>query len=76
MSATTPIDLTAVVVNELRLVGSRCGQLSHAIELLASGRIDPRPLIAARYELAQAEQALEHAAQKGVLKVLLDLPPR
>lgn len=76
VAAPTPVDLTAVVVNELRLVGSRCGQLSRAIELLASGRIDPRRLIAARYELAQAEQALEHAAQKGVLKVLLDLPRR
>ena len=71
--APTPVDLTAIVVNELRLVGSRCGELRRAIELLASGRIDPRPLIAARYELAHAEQALEHAAQKGVLKVLIDV---
>lgn len=73
VAAPTPIDLTAIVVNELRLVGSRCGQLHRAIELLASGRVDPRPLIAARYQIADAEQALEHAAQKGVLKVLIDV---
>lgn len=72
VAAPTPVDLTAVVVNELRIVGSRCGQLSRAIELLASGRIDPRPLIAARYPLAEAERALEHAARKGMLKVLID----
>jgi threonine dehydrogenase-like Zn-dependent dehydrogenase len=73
VAAPTPIDLTAVVVNELRVVGSRCGELRRAIELLASGRVDPRPLIAARYQLTHAEQALEHAAQKGVLKVLIDV---
>lgn len=64
------VDLSAIVVNELTVVGSRCGDLQRAIELMA--RIDPRPLVAARYPLARAEQALEHAARPGTLKVLVE----
>lgn len=66
-----PIDFTPVVVHELRIVGSRCGDMRRAVELLARGELDPRPLIAARYTLEDAEQALEHAAKRGVLKVLI-----
>jgi threonine dehydrogenase-like Zn-dependent dehydrogenase len=73
VAAPVTVDLTPVVVNELRLVGSRCGELRRAIELLATGRVDPRPLIAARYPLARADQALEHAARAGVLKILIDV---
>jgi threonine dehydrogenase-like Zn-dependent dehydrogenase len=65
------IDLTPLVVDELRLVGSRCGDLAAAIEHLAAGAVDPRPLIAARYPLAEADRALEHAGRRGVLKVLV-----
>lgn len=72
----TTVELTPLVVHELRLVGSRCGDLGRAIDLLASGRVDPRPLIAARYPLAQAEQALEHAARPGVAKILLEMAGR
>lgn len=68
-----PIDLSAVVVDELRLVGSRCGEMRRAIELLASERIDPRPLIAARLPLARGPAALRRAAEPGVLKVLLEI---
>jgi 2-desacetyl-2-hydroxyethyl bacteriochlorophyllide A dehydrogenase len=66
------LDLSRVVVNELRLVGSRCGNLARAIDLLAAELIDPRPLVDARYPLAQADAALEHAARRGALKVLID----
>lgn len=70
-AAPIPVDLSTVVVNELRLVGSRCGDMRRAVDLLARARFDPRPLIAASYALAHAPAALEHAAQRGVLKVLL-----
>jgi 2-desacetyl-2-hydroxyethyl bacteriochlorophyllide A dehydrogenase len=73
VAAAIEIDLAPVVIHELRVVGSRCGDLSRAIELLAAGRVDPRPLIAARYPLALASEALAHAARPGVLKVLLDV---
>ena len=66
------VDLSPVVVGELRLVGSRCGDMRRAIELLAQGRVDPAPLIAARYPLSQADQALTRAGQRGTLKVLVE----
>ena len=64
-------DLTRIAVEELRVIGSRCGPFGAALRLLASGLVDPRPLIEARYGLADAARALEHAAQPGTLKVLL-----
>ena len=67
----TTVDLSPVVIHELRVVGSRCGDLTRAIDVLAAGRIDPTPLIAARYTLDQAEEALRHASRPGALKVLV-----
>lgn len=68
---TTRLDLAAVVVNELRIIGSRCGPFPQALAALAAGKVDPRPLISARYPLAQAEQAMRVAAQAESLKVLV-----
>jgi threonine dehydrogenase-like Zn-dependent dehydrogenase len=65
-------DLTRVMVDETRIVGSRCGPFDAALRLLESGVIDTRSLIDARYDLDQAVEAMNHAVQKGVLKVLLD----
>lgn len=66
------VDLSPVVVNELRLVGSRCGDMRRAIDLLAQGRVDPTPLVAARFPLSEADQALARAGQRGTLKVLVE----
>jgi threonine dehydrogenase-like Zn-dependent dehydrogenase len=66
------VDLAPVVIHEVSLVGSRCGDMQRAIELLGTGAVDPRPLIAARYPLARADHALRHAAQPGTLKVLVE----
>jgi threonine dehydrogenase-like Zn-dependent dehydrogenase len=68
------LDASALVVDEVTLVGSRCGPFSAALNLLASGRIDPRPLVEARYPLAGAPAALAHAARPGALAVLLEPP--
>jgi threonine dehydrogenase-like Zn-dependent dehydrogenase len=67
------VDAASVVVNELTLVGSRCGPFAPALRLLAESRVDVEPLIHARYPLAEGIAALELAQQPGVLKVLLDL---
>lgn len=67
------LDLSALVVNELKLVGSRCGDTQRAVAALAAG-LDPTPLVAARYPLARADEALAHAAKKGTLKVLVEGP--
>ena len=67
----TPVDLAPVVINELRLFGSRCGDMHEAVTALSRG-LDPSVLIAARYGLAQADAALVHAARPGTLKVLVE----
>ena len=67
------LDASAVVVNELTLVGSRCGPFAKALALLASRAVEVAPLVHARYPLGQALAALDHAARPGVLKVLLSV---
>lgn len=69
------IDLAPLVIHELRVVGSRCGDLRKAIALLQAGAVDPRPLITAQYPLSRAEEAISHAQQKGVGKVLIAWSP-
>jgi threonine dehydrogenase-like Zn-dependent dehydrogenase len=65
----TPLALSPVVVDEITLVGSRCGPFRTAIDLLATGRIDARPLVDAAYPLDQFAEAFAAAAagQKVVL---------
>ncbi|MDP3277366.1 MAG: alcohol dehydrogenase catalytic domain-containing protein [Deltaproteobacteria bacterium] len=65
------IDLNRLVIDEITLTGSRCGDLAQAIASMARKAIDPRPLIAARYPLSDALEALAHAGRKGTLKVLV-----
>ncbi len=66
------LDVAAVVVDELTLLGSRCGPFAPALELLATGRVEVEPMIHARYPLADGVAAFEHAQRPGVLKVLLE----
>jgi threonine dehydrogenase-like Zn-dependent dehydrogenase len=66
------IDMAPFVVDEITLVGSRCGPFAPALAMLARGDVDPRPLVEARYPLADAVAAFEHAARPGALKVLVD----
>jgi alcohol dehydrogenase len=67
----TEVDLGRLVVDEIRLVGSRCGPFERALSLLGSGRIDPKVLVEAVYPLSRAPEAFEHAGSPGALKVLL-----
>lgn len=67
------LDLAPLVVDEIRLVGSRCGRFEPALALLATGRIPWQAMITARFGLEQADEALAHAARPGVLKVLVDV---
>jgi alcohol dehydrogenase len=59
------------VVNEITLIGSRCGRFEPALRLLRRGAIRLDGMISAVYPLSQAPAAFEKAAEKGVLKVLL-----
>jgi threonine dehydrogenase-like Zn-dependent dehydrogenase len=66
------IDAAPLVIDEIRVIGSRCGPFEPAIHALRTGSVDPRALIDAVLPLERAEQALERAAEPGTLKVLLD----
>jgi threonine dehydrogenase-like Zn-dependent dehydrogenase len=64
-------DASSLVVDEITLVGSRCGPFEPAIDLLASGRIDVDSLIEARYPLTRGLEAFAHARRPGCLKILI-----
>ena len=66
-------DLTSLVVDEVQVVGSRCGPFAPAIRLLQEQRVHVDALVHARYSLDNGLQAMERAAQRGVLKVLLTM---
>lgn len=66
------IDPSRLVVDEISVVGSRCGPFEPAIAALAAGTIDPRPLVEWVYPLSRGLEAFEHAGRRGALKVLLD----
>jgi threonine dehydrogenase-like Zn-dependent dehydrogenase len=65
------LNLAPIVIDEIRVQGSRCGPFSPAIRALSQHTIDVYPLISARYSLDDGLVAFEHAARPGVLKVLV-----
>jgi threonine dehydrogenase-like Zn-dependent dehydrogenase len=60
-----------VVVDEISIIGSRCGRFAPALELLAAGRVPVETLIDTEMPLADGVNAMRHAVENGVLKVLL-----
>lgn len=64
-------NLSTLVVDEITLIGSRCGPFGPAIRLLASDKVDPRPMIDAHFPLCDGLTAFENASKPGALKVLL-----
>lgn len=67
----TPLALAPVVVNEITLLGSRCGRFRPALDLIAQGRLQLNAMIDAEYTLADGAAAFERAMRPGALKVLL-----
>jgi alcohol dehydrogenase len=65
------LDTAAVIVNEITLVGSRCGRFEAAMPLLEQGRIRVEETINGSFPLAEAAAAFQRAGTRGVLKVLL-----
>lgn len=65
------LNLSLVVVDEITLVGSRCGPFAPALRLLEGGLVETAPLISARFPLREGLAAFE--AAQGRLKVLLDM---
>ena len=67
------IDMAPLVVDELRLVGSRCGPFDAALTMLEEQRLDVASLIDARFPLARGVEAFAYSRQPGVLKVVLEI---
>ncbi len=66
-------NLTRIAVDEVRVVGSRCGPFPAALRLLADGLIDCESMIDKRYSLADGLAAFEAASQAGALKIMLEV---
>lgn len=71
VAGTSEVDLSRIVVKELRVIGSRCGPFVRAIDALATGAVQVAPLVEAQYSLDKGVAAIHRAAAPGVLKVLL-----
>ena len=69
-----PVDTAPLIVNEITLVGSRCGRFEPALELLRKGAIDVQSMISDRMPLHRAPEAFQRAAEAGIIKVLVGNP--
>jgi threonine dehydrogenase-like Zn-dependent dehydrogenase len=65
------VNFSSIVVDEINIIGSRCGPFKPALRLMESRQVDPMVLIANEFKLEDALKAFERAAQAGVLKVLI-----
>ena len=70
---TLEIDASSLVVDEIMLMGSRCGPFAPALKLLEEDRVEVESLIHDRYPLDRALEGFEKARRPGVLKVLIDI---
>ncbi len=68
----TPINLAPLVIDEITVIGSRCGPFKPALKALARGLVDVRPLISAVFPPGEAKKAFAAARNRNNLKVLLD----
>jgi threonine dehydrogenase-like Zn-dependent dehydrogenase len=74
-SGAVTLDTSRIVVDEIRVIGSRCGRFHQALALLATRQVQVESLIAAEYSLDDGVAAMRHAATAGTLKVLLRNQP-
>jgi threonine dehydrogenase-like Zn-dependent dehydrogenase len=71
VAAPTELTLAPIVVDEITIVGSRCGPFATAIDALRAKKVEVAPLIQDVYRLTDAVQAMDAAAEPGALKILL-----
>ncbi|MEW5819743.1 MAG: alcohol dehydrogenase catalytic domain-containing protein [Cyanobacteriota bacterium] len=65
------METSKIVIDEINIIGSRCGPFKPAIEALSLNKVDVKPLINKIYDFDNAEEAFKHAQKSGVLKILL-----
>ncbi|MEE2888100.1 MAG: alcohol dehydrogenase catalytic domain-containing protein [Planctomycetota bacterium] len=73
LEAPTTLNLSGLVIDEIRVVGSRCGPFDKALAALGRGEVPVEPLIEARFPLADGVAALDRAAAGGLLKVMIQM---
>lgn len=73
VAGSSTLSLAPIVIDEIRVQGSRCGPFPPALRALSQKLVDVRPLISARYTLNEGLEAFERAGQRGVLKVLMQV---
>src|SRR6476660_6407995 len=66
------VNFSSIVVDEINIMGSRCGPFGPALRLMESRQVDPTVLIAHEFKLEEALKAFERAAEAGMLKVLVE----
>ncbi len=71
VAAEKPLNLAPLVIDEITVVGSRCGQFRPALRLLEKKILDLKPLLTKVFDFDDAKEAFDFAQQKGVLKVVL-----
>jgi threonine dehydrogenase-like Zn-dependent dehydrogenase len=69
------LDMSVPVINEVRIIGSRCGPFRPALEALALGNVEVKPMITETYDVADGVAALRRASARDVMKVLLRMEP-
>jgi threonine dehydrogenase-like Zn-dependent dehydrogenase len=67
----TPVDAARIVVDEISVIGSRCGRFAPALELLERAAVDVASLVSEVLPLGRGVAAMQRAAEPGVMKVLL-----
>ncbi len=67
------LDTSRIVVDEISVIGSRCGRFEKALKLLEEGKVNVEPLIAAEFDLSDGIRAMTEASRPGRLKVLLKM---
>jgi threonine dehydrogenase-like Zn-dependent dehydrogenase len=65
------VNLAPIVINEIQVLGSRCGPFRPALDALRSGAVDPSPLISGIYPLEEGLVAIARAREKSKFKILL-----
>ncbi|MEW6128408.1 MAG: alcohol dehydrogenase catalytic domain-containing protein [Acidobacteriota bacterium] len=69
----TTIDMSAVVVNEIKIIGSRCGRFQKAIEVMTDFRVDFKSLISKKFPMDAGIEAFQAASQADVMKVIIEM---
>jgi len=67
----TELDAARIVVDEISIVGSRCGRFEPALDLLKKNAIDVNSLVSEEHSLSNSVKAMSRAKTRGILKVLL-----